>query len=126
MGDRNRGESAWITAIARNEVRQLWRREKNTQFDSLDRENVPELAAHDRVSDQLERREDRDRLRFALNQIPDRYRRAVTAHFVDGLSVREVADREPVPLGTVLSRIDKGKELLREAWDMYSPQRDGS
>ena len=57
------------------------------------------------------------RLRKAMNRIPAKYRRALTAHFVEGLPVREVARRERVPIGTSLSRIHRAKQLLRHAWE---------
>ena len=62
------------------------------------------------------KRDDRFRLQKALERLPIKHRRALIAHFIDGLSIREIARRERVPLGTVLSRIFSGKQLLRHAW----------
>ena len=115
-----RGEASpytWLQAIARNEARQSWKREQSHKFEYLDRSDAPELAAPEMVTDGLERRDDRLRIVKALEQVPDKFRRPLAAHFVDGRSIREIARQEGVPLGTVLSRISKGKQLLREAWD---------
>jgi hypothetical protein len=57
-----------------------------------------------------------------MDRLPAKYRRALTAHFVDGLPVREIGRRERVPLGTSLSRIHMAKRLLRAAWE--TPQTD--
>lgn len=73
------------------------------------------------MSDQLEKREDLLRLRLALERLPVKHRRALIAHFVEGLPVHEVARREQVPVGTVLSRTFTAKQLLRHAWEMPIP-----
>ena len=115
-----RGEAlpqTWIHAIARNEARQSWGRERIAQFDSMDREDSREIAAPGLVTDELEKQDDLFRLRKALEQVPVKYRRALISHFVDGLSTREIARREGIPVGTVLSRIHTGKQLLRDAWE---------
>ncbi|GEM_PF-2173258 len=115
-----RGEAmpyTWLQAIARHEVFDAQRLERKVLLDSIDRDNVYDLAAPELVTDELERRDDHFRLQKALGQLPSKHRRALTAHFVEGLSVREIARRERVPFGTVLSRIHKGKQLLREAWE---------
>ncbi len=118
--DEFRGEASsrtWIEAIARNEARDSWRRERMGQFESVDQADGRELAAPELVTDELEKREDLLRLRKAMDRLPAKYRRALTAHFVEGLPVREIARRERVPLGTSLSRIHTAKQLLRAAWE---------
>jgi RNA polymerase sigma factor (sigma-70 family) len=107
----------WIQAIARNDAWQSHRRERSVQFESMDREDARELAAPDLVTDELEKQDERYRLHQALNQLPVKQRRALVAHFVDELSIRDIARQERVPDGTVLSRIHTGKQLLREAWE---------
>ncbi len=116
-----RGEASlrtWIEAIARNQARQDWNRVRRVQFDSLDRTGAREQPAPEFVTDELEKREDLRHLQQALAQLPIKYRRALVAHFVEGLSIRDIARRERVPEGTVLSRIFTGKQLLRKAWDV--------
>jgi predicted RNA polymerase sigma factor len=75
------------------------------------------LAAPELVTDQFEKRDDRLRLQKALEELPTMHRRILTSHFIDGLSIRDIARHERVPVGTVLSRIHKGKQLLRDAWE---------
>jgi RNA polymerase sigma-70 factor (ECF subfamily) len=109
--------STWIEAIARNEARQFLTRERSARFDSIDRPEARELAAPEAVSDALEKSDDQLQLRNALARLPVKQRQALSAHFIDGFSIREIAAREKVPLGTVLSRISTGKQLLLEAWE---------
>src|SRR5581483_2541546 len=111
----------WIQAIARNEVRNLQSGWQGYRFESMDQTPGRDFAAPELVTDELEKRDDRSRLHQALAQVPLRSRRALIEHFVEGRSVREVAQRLQVPVGTVLSRIHKGKQLLREAWEAGLP-----
>jgi len=49
--------------------------------------------------------------------LPLTYRRTLIDRFVRGYSVKQIAKCERIPLGTVLSRIFKAKQLLRAAWE---------
>jgi RNA polymerase sigma factor (sigma-70 family) len=117
--DRFRGDASlytWIQAIARNAARNSVQRAHRVQWEPLDRANAREIPAAELFTDPLEKREERTRLGQSLARLPAQYRRALIGHFVDGLSIRELAHSERVPYGTVLSRIHKGKQLLRQAW----------
>ena len=125
--DTFRGESlptSWLESIARNEARRSLSRDPAGRFDSIDGVDARKLSAPELVTDELEKRDDRLQLEQALAQLPDKQRRALTAHFIEGLSVREIAQREHVPCGTVLSRIHSGKQLLRDAWGQPIEKRD--
>jgi len=54
-------------------------------------------------------------LQAALDQLPDRYKVPLLLVFLEDLSCREVATQLDIPLGTVLSRIHRGRQRLREA-----------
>jgi RNA polymerase sigma factor (sigma-70 family) len=112
----------WIQAIARNAAWESHRRQKSVYFESMDRAGTREIAAPELVTDEFERQDERFWLQKALDQLPAKHRRALVSHFVDGLSIRDIARQERVPDGTVLSRIHTGKRLLREAWEStFSP-----
>jgi RNA polymerase sigma-70 factor (ECF subfamily) len=53
-------------------------------------------------------------LHQALAEIPATYRRIFTARFLKGLSTRQEAKLEQIPVGSVLSRVFKAKRLLRQ------------
>jgi RNA polymerase sigma-70 factor (ECF subfamily) len=55
-----------------------------------------------------------DRLQQALESMPKALRDAVWLRDVEGLSYAEMAQRLRVPLGTVMSRISRGRRLLHE------------
>lgn len=56
----------------------------------------------------------RTQLREALDRLPDMYRSAIVMCDLDGLSYSEIADAQNTTIGTVRSRIHRGRRLLRD------------
>ena len=56
-----------------------------------------------------------DEVQRALGALPEDFRVAVVLCDVVGLSYEEIAAQQRVPVGTVRSRIHRGRRLLREA-----------
>ncbi len=61
----------------------------------------------------LARRESLDRLRDAIQQLPTDMREVIELRDVEGLSYREIAAIVNRPIGTVMSRLYRGRNLLR-------------
>lgn len=76
----------------------------------------PRLRAEtwDDAGGDLERRELHERLERALAQLDPEFRAAVVLRDVDGLDYERIADVLEVPVGTVKSRIHRGRMMLRE------------
>jgi len=55
------------------------------------------------------------RIEAAIADLPDDYREAVTLADVEGLSYKAIAEIMECPIGTVMSRIHRGRRLLRAA-----------
>lgn len=51
----------------------------------------------------------------AMNDLPDDYRMVVYYADVEGLAYKEIAEIMDTPLGTVMSRLHRGRKLLRKA-----------
>ncbi|MEP7116954.1 MAG: sigma-70 family RNA polymerase sigma factor, partial [Acidobacteriota bacterium] len=54
-------------------------------------------------------------IKAAVDALPEAFREAVWLRDVDDLSYQEIADALAVPLGTVMSRISRGRKLLHAA-----------
>jgi RNA polymerase sigma-70 factor, ECF subfamily len=121
-----RGESSlktWLYAIALNRVRvrrgTLARLRglfgagsgPTPDFSLLDNATDPERTPEENalLSDQ------RRRLRKAVLDLPEEFRTAVVLRDLEGLSYEEVASVLTVPIGTVRSRLARGRALLKEA-----------
>lgn len=49
----------------------------------------------------------------AFQKIPEQYREVILLADVQELSYKEVADALEIPIGTVMSRLNRGRKLLR-------------
>jgi RNA polymerase sigma-70 factor (ECF subfamily) len=56
----------------------------------------------------------------ALNSIPEDFRNVVYLSDVDGFAYKEIAAILEIPVGTVMSRLSRGRKLLRELLEDYA------
>jgi len=61
-------------------------------------------------------------IREALDEIPDEFRMVVYYAVVEGLPYAEIAEVMETPVGTVMSRLHRGKKMLRELLTEYAKQ----
>ena len=76
-------------------------------------------SAEDEV---LENIADKD-IKDALAQMPEEFRMAVYLSDVEGFAYKEVAEIMGVPTGTVMSRLHRGRKLLRASLAQYAKDR---
>lgn len=76
-------------------------------------------SAEDEVLDNLP---DGD-VKKALHEIPEEFRMVVYYADVEGYSYKEIAEILSIPSGTVMSRLHRGRKLLREALSDYAKSR---
>jgi RNA polymerase sigma factor (sigma-70 family) len=104
---------AWLSRIVTNvfldEVRRRRRRPTDALLDDAERV-LPPSAAADEASEDLS-----DEVQGALSALPDEFRTAVVLCDVVGMSYDEIAAAQGVPVGTVRSRIHRGRRMLRTA-----------
>lgn len=104
----------WLSRITTNafldDTRRQRRRPVGALPDNPDRV-IPAAAPADEVSAATSLSSDVQR---AVEELPDEYRVAVVLCDVIGLSYAEIAESLGVPVGTVRSRIHRGRARLRE------------
>ncbi len=59
----------------------------------------------------------------ALQQIPEEFRLAVYFSDVEGFAYKEIAEILNIPIGTVMSRLHRGRKLLRSLLADYARER---
>jgi len=105
---------AWFLTIVRNvcysRLRQGKRDPKEVAFEE-ELHGTPDDAAE--ANAQSWREAKADLLRVALEGLPREYREVIVLHDVEGLSYREIATVADIPLGTVMSRLARGRSRLQ-------------
>jgi RNA polymerase sigma-70 factor (ECF subfamily) len=61
-------------------------------------------------------------IRDALNELPDEFRMVVYYAVVEGLPYAEIAEVMDTPVGTVMSRLHRGKKMLKTLLSDYAKQ----
>ena len=64
-----------------------------------------------------------DDVSAALAEIPEEFRTAVVLADAEGFSYREIAEIMDSPVGTVMSRVHRGRKALRGLLDEYAKDR---
>lgn len=117
--DRFRQESSlstWIYRLATNAcIDTLRRRKKQSGSVSLDDEElfVDAVDTSPQPQETVEHRETQKLLQEGLSALPEEYRKVLILREVEGLSYTEIAESASIELGTVKSRISRGRSLLR-------------
>jgi len=126
--DRFRGDASlktWIYRIAINQARNRWRwwrrrrRDVTVSLDATDQQRDQPLAAtlqnenSPSPEQQTLARERESQLREALSGLRRSYRESVILRDVEGFSYEEIAQTLQISIGTVKSRISRGRLELR-------------
>lgn len=103
------GERAWLASILRRRVVDRWRRRTLPSVVGGDVGVDVEVEGVDPLANDYT-----DEMQHALNRLPAELREALLLVVVGELTHQEVSDLLSVPLGTVLSRVSRARERLRE------------
>ena len=122
---------AWLLTILRNTFINEYRRKtrRPTFVELSGTEAAPETAPDPTVHFEPDgSREDLlelldDEVREAIDKLPADFRQAVIMADLEDKSYKEIADAMDCPLGTVMSRLYRGRKLLRDQLEDYAKQR---
>ena len=125
-----RAARPWLYAIATNQaIDALRRRNRRTADRPAETVSAPDEdgearplfellpAPGDAPPDAAERTEERERVRAAVNRLPELLKQAVLLVYFQGLKYQDAADILDIPVGTVKSRLHAALLKLTEEWD---------
>lgn len=122
---------AWLYRILTNtyitQYRKKQREPKRVATDQVEEWQEVRAALHEgreMVSAETEalRLLPNEQIRQALEELPENFRLAVYLADVEGFSYKEIAQMIDVPVGTVMSRIHRGRKTLRNSLGMVAAQ----
>ena len=124
---------AWLHRILMNAYFDAYRK-RTREPEVVDVEDVGEFYLYDKVAARadlaqygnpeslLDQIMD-DEVRDSLESLPEQFRAAVILADLEGFSYKEMAEILGVPVGTVMSRLSRGRHLLqKQLWD-YARER---
>jgi RNA polymerase sigma factor (sigma-70 family) len=116
----------WLHRITTNVFLDKMRRKQRIRFDALTDEWAARLPSRSPSPEQVyaDTHLDGD-IQAALNALPPHFRAAVVLCDIEGLTYEEVAEALDIKLGTVRSRIHRGRAQLRTALAHRAPRADG-
>jgi RNA polymerase sigma-70 factor (ECF subfamily) len=119
--DQKRKFSTWIYRIATNLCIDRIRKKKPDYYldaqiagtDGLDM--YSQIAAEEQLPEEaVEQMELQDRIQYEISRLPDKYRSVIVLKYIEELSLQEISEILDMPLGTVKTRIHRGREALRK------------
>jgi len=104
----------WILAIVRNTCYSWLQQNRNRELGEVFDEEVHSVEEHSRNPEAvLLQSADVDQLRDALEKLPLEFREILVLRELEEMSYREIADLVGIPVGTVMSRLARGREHLQ-------------
>jgi RNA polymerase sigma factor (sigma-70 family) len=113
----------WLHRITTNLFLDSVRRKQRIRFDALADDAADRVSGREHSPDRvLEDRLLAGDIQAALDELPPDFRAAVVLCDIEGLSYEEIAATLDVKLGTVRSRIHRGRAQLRAALEHRAPR----
>ncbi len=123
---------AWLFRILTNTYINIYRKKQRQPYltgtDDLTDGQLHDAESHtprglrSAEAEALDRLADTDVVE-ALAAVPEDFRMAVYLADVEGFSYKEIAEIMETPVGTVMSRLHRGRKLLRELLEDYAIER---
>ena len=114
-GFRGGDSRAWILKIVRNTC-YSWARKKGPDGaqEEFDETVHSKEEQREDAEAKLVAQAESERVRNALEALPDAFREVLVLREIEGLSYKEIADVTGAPMGTVMSSLSRARQRLRE------------
>jgi RNA polymerase sigma-70 factor, ECF subfamily len=125
-GFRGGNPRAWLLTIVRNTSYTWLKKRRDVHaIASLDDEEVDLEDAAVNPQQLAMAAESVERMRAAIDQLPPEFREVIVLREMEEYSYKEIADIAAVPIGTVMSRLARGRQQLRMILCAETPTNGG-
>ncbi|WP_191557648.1 RNA polymerase sigma factor SigW [Metabacillus idriensis] len=119
--DMDKKFSTWLYRIATNLTIDRIRKKKPDYYLDAEVAGTEGLTMYSQVAadvalpeDQVETMELQQMIQKEILKLPDKYRSVIVLKYIDELSLIEISEILDMPIGTVKTRIHRGREALRK------------
>ncbi|MGB5946608.1 RNA polymerase sigma factor SigW [Paenisporosarcina sp.] len=119
--DTNRKFSTWLYRIGTNLCIDRIRKKKPDYYLDAEVAGTEGLNMYSQIASKEElpeqevlKMEMQDRVQYEISRLPDKYRAVIILKYMEDLPLQEISEILEMPLGTVKTRIHRGREALRK------------
>lgn len=112
-GGSSGGFKSWLFRIATNKANDLWRSRKREKVAAGELRIMP-MEGLPEVGERMELTEQEQKLRLAIQQLPEAQRQVLTLRYYSNLKFVEIAQVLGCPLNTALGRMHKATLRLKQ------------
>ncbi len=110
--DKSRPFEGWLTGICVNTYRDILRKRRRSNiYDNFSTEEEKEAVLEKTATAEPE---DMEHIRAAVDELPEKLRVTVILYYFYQLNMSQVSASLKIPVGTVKSRLNKARNMLKE------------
>lgn len=112
--------SSWAYRITHNETINYLRKNKKQiilplETDDEETKNlIDALESGISVSEEVSRKDMNEKIRSAINLLPEKYREILVLRYMEDLEYQEISDILRIPMGTVATNVNRAKEKFKK------------
>ena len=117
--EEGRNPKSYLISIAANiwnntKRKRLWRA-KSVNVVDIEDENLEQVSdGKESVEDKVVRSAEEEKLRQLVDKLPEKMRIVIVMYYMEEMSVEDIARALGIPAGTVKSRMNKARNILKE------------
>jgi len=119
LRDRRKFKS-WMFSILRNHFLKWQRKKAPVQADEFENgidylSQLESVSLRQDVASAYEKKIEAETVQSILDKLPEKYKAVLILYYMEDSSYQEIADMLAVPVGTVMSRLSRAKQIMKKA-----------
>ena len=111
---------SWVFTILRNHFLKSQRKKAPVHVDEFENEvdylsQLESVALQSDVESVYERKVEAETIRSILDKLPEKYKTVLVLYYMEDSAYQEIAEMLGVPIGTIMSRLSRGKQIMKKA-----------